>query len=177
MGFQAASQYHRPTEFLQALLDMIHVNYEPHPLSTFDLNSNMGFLYEEFAEQPCHFGYFSLISAGRKAFHDIWSEEVIPHAQQCGYFLEETSSCFVAVTTGLSQYDVPWVDEVVETLKAGTSVTAALDLITANLTAEATALTNQTFVGFCRDEALVDQMRISVWLLIKQGPQEPRLLN
>jgi hypothetical protein len=56
-------------------------------------------------------------------------------------------------------------------------VPAALGLITANLTAEATALTNKTFVGFCVDEALVDQMRISVWLLIKQGPQEPRLLN
>jgi hypothetical protein len=137
----------------------------------------MGCLYEEIAEQPCHFGYFSLISAGRKAFHEIWCEEVIPHAHQCGYFLEETSSQFVAVTTSSSQYDVPWVDEVVETLKAGTSVPAALGLITANLTAEATALTNKTFVGFCVDEALVDQMRISVWLLIKQGPQEPRLLN
>ena len=42
-GFQAAGQFHRPTEFLQALLDMIHVNFEPHPLTTFGLNSNMGF--------------------------------------------------------------------------------------------------------------------------------------
>ena len=170
MGFQAAGQYHRPTEFLQALLDMIHVHFEPYPLTTFGLNSNLGYLYEEIIDQPSHFGYFSLISSGHKKFHEIWTEEVMPHAKQCGYVLEETSSQWVVVTTDGANYDLPWVDEVLETLQAGIDLQAALGLITANLTA-----THITWVGFCRDEALVDQVRISVWLLIKQEP--PLMLN
>lgn len=169
LGFQTAGQVHRPTEFLQVLMDMIHVHFEPYPLTTFGLNSNLGYLYEEIIDQPSHFGYFSLISSGHKKFHEIWTEEVMPHAKQCGYVLEETSSKWVVVTTDGTNYDLPWVDEVMETLQAGIDLQAALGLITANLTA-----TQNTWVGFCRDEALVDQVRISVWLLIKQ---EPLLLN
>lgn len=171
-GFQTAGQFHRPTEFLQALLDMIHVNFEPYPLTTFGLNSNLGYLYEEIADQPSHFGYFSLISSGQKEFNKIWADEVIPHAKQCGYDLAETSSQWVVVTSCWSHYGLPWVDEVLATLPGGMGVQEALGLITANLTA-----TQHTYVGFCGDEALVDQVRISVWLLIKQANQGPLVLN
>ncbi len=163
-GFQAAGQFHRPTEFLKALLDMIHVNFEPHPLSTFALNSNMGFLYEAISDQPFSFGYLSLISERTKEFSKIWREQVIPHAQQCGYALTAATAVLVVVSTDQQQYDVAWAAGVLQSLNAGYGVHEVQELLMANVTDETPMQTHNTFVGFCVDEALVNKIRISVWL-------------
>ncbi len=166
-GFQAAGQYHRPTEFLQALLDMMHVNFEPYPLTTFGLNSNLGYLYEAISDQPFSFGYLSLISEGTKEFSNIWREQVIPYAYQCGYSLAAATAVLVVVSTDQQQYDVAWAAEVLQSLNAGYGVHEVQELLMANVTDETPTQTHNTFVGFCVDEALVNKIRISVWLTNK----------
>ncbi len=165
--FEVANQYHRPTEFLQALLDIIHVNFEPCLLSTYCLNSNISFLYEEVADQPFNLGYLSIISEGTKEFNSIWREQVIPYAYQCGYSVEEATAVFVVVTVGPQQYDVEWVAAVIQSLNAGYSVNEALGMLRANLRDETATQANNTYVGFCVDEALVNKIRISAWLTKK----------
>ncbi len=167
LGFQAAGQYHRPTEFLQAILDMIHVNFEPYPLTTFGLNSNMGFLYEAISDQPFSFGYLSLISEGTKEFSTIWREQVIPYAQRCGYGLAAATAVLVVVSTDQQQYDVAWAAGVLQSLNAGYGVHKVQELLMAKVTDETPTQTHNTFVGFCVDEALVNKIRISVWLTNK----------
>ena len=164
LGFQAAGQFHRPTEFLQALLDMIHVHFEPYPLTTFGLNSNLGFLYEAISDQPFSFGYLSLISERTKEFSHIWREQVIPHAQRCGYALAAATAVLVVVSTDQQQYDVAWAAGILQSLNAGYGVQEAHELLLANVTDEIPTQTHNTFVGFCVDEALVNKIRISVWL-------------
>jgi hypothetical protein len=164
LGFQAAGQYHRPTEFLQALLDMIHVHFEPYPLTTFGLNSNLGYLYEAISDQPFSFGYLSLISQGTKEVSNIWREQVIPYAQRCGYALAAATTVLVVVSTDQQQYDVAWAAGVLQSLNAGYGVHEVQELLMANVTDETPTQTHNTFVGFCVDEALVNKIRISVWL-------------
>ena len=165
--FEVANQYHRPTEFLQALLDLIHVNFEPCLMSTYCLNSNMGFLYEEINDQPFNLGYFSIVSEGTKEFSTIWREQVIPYAYQCGYSVEEATAMFVVVTVGQQQYGVEWAAAVMQSINAGYSVNEALVMLLANLTDETPTQANNVYVGFCVDEALVNKIRISVWLTKK----------
>ncbi|MDQ6965587.1 MAG: hypothetical protein Q9M23_01535, partial [Mariprofundaceae bacterium] len=60
--FQVSGQFERPTEFLQTLLDMIRVNFETYIFGTFQLNSNMGFMYDEIPDAPFQLGYVSITS-------------------------------------------------------------------------------------------------------------------
>ena len=45
--FQVAGQFKRPGDFLQCLLDMLRIMFEPNPPGTWLLNSNPDFILEE----------------------------------------------------------------------------------------------------------------------------------
>ncbi len=70
----------------------------------------------------------------------------------------------VVVSTDQQQYDVAWAAEVLQSLNAGYGVHEVQELLMANVTDETPTQTHNTFVGFCVDEALVNKIRISVWL-------------
>ena len=45
-NFQVADQYERSSEFLQVLLDVLRVNYDPRLPGTWFLNSNPSYIYD-----------------------------------------------------------------------------------------------------------------------------------
>lgn len=60
-SFQAASQYERPREFQQSLLDLLRVIFDPDPPGTFLLNGNPGLLLEAVPATPFRLAYLSEI--------------------------------------------------------------------------------------------------------------------
>ena len=82
--FQVTGQYDRPHEFLQSLLDVIHVNFEPYAMGTFLLNANMDFLYSRIPETPFTLGYVSITSKeNNEDFEDFWNNSVLPYLIKC----------------------------------------------------------------------------------------------
>lgn len=55
--FEASGQFNRPNDFLQCLLDMLRIMFEPEPPGTFYLNANPDFIYEEIDGAPFRLGY------------------------------------------------------------------------------------------------------------------------
>ena len=63
--FGVSSQFDRPNEFLQTLLDMLRVFFEPDPPGTVFLNANPCFLYDAMPEKPVQLGYASVLPSVR----------------------------------------------------------------------------------------------------------------
>ena len=165
LGFQATGQYNRPNEFLQALLDMVRVAYEPSVLGTFFLNSNLQFVFDEIGSKKFGLGYGSLVSDEDQSFEDFYKKNFLPYLQSCGYDALQASALFVVVTTGEDRYDLDLIGEVSSVLNSGFSVDEALGLI-ANSINEAIDKPRKTaYAGYCLDSALGNRLRCSAWIL------------
>lgn len=165
-GFQVAGQYDRPSEFLQALLDIIRVQYEPCPLGTFFLNSNLGFLFERIPENPFQLGYLSLTSNSNKPFEQFWDEDVLTYIEECGYKLSETSAVYAVASTGWQQYGYDFSSRVSNKLNSGFSISEGLTLISSVINDKTQEPSKHIYAGFCPDEALGTKIRLSLWLFI-----------
>jgi len=168
--FQVSGQFNRPSEYLESLLDIVRVNYEPCVLGTFFLNSNMGFLYDAIPDTPFQLGYISITSKPNKQFDIFWEEDVIPHIQKCGYSVNDASSIFAVASTGEEKYGIDFIDNISTTLNSGFSVDEAVELMAASLCETVEEPTKQIYSGFCLDTALESKIRLSLWLFI--NPQE-----
>ncbi|NVK41566.1 MAG: hypothetical protein HWE39_10015 [Oceanospirillaceae bacterium] len=162
-GFEACRQLERPSEYLSALLDIIRVNFEPNPLGTMFLNSNLSWLYDAIPARPFQLGYVSLASEDDEPFEAFWQRVVVPHLDRCGYDMSQTPA-FAVVITGDERYDMPFVMEVHEGLDAygfvdeeavGTPLMAGTPWVQ---------------IGCCLDPALHRRFRLSLWLLLE--PQD-----
>lgn len=169
---QVASQFSRPSEYLESILDMIRVNYESNlPLSYF-LNSNMGFLYEAIPEKPFQLGYISLTSAPNTPFNSFWNDDVVPYIEKCGYSVEKASSIFAVASTGSDNINPDMIENVTSTLSAGFNFDDLGIYLSDSLSQETTEFpvklpTKQVYVGFCIDSSLKSQIRLSMWLFIQ----------
>ncbi len=164
--FQVSGQFDRPSEFLQTLLDIIRVNYEPCVLGTFFLNSNMVFLYDGVPEAPFQLGYISITSEVNKQFDLFWGEDVIPYIEKCGYSVKDASSIYAVASTGEEKYGIDFIDNISTTLNSGFSVDEAVNLLAASLCETTEEPTKQIYSGFCLDTALENKIRLSLWLFI-----------
>lgn len=166
-NFQVSGQFDRPSEFLQTLLDIVRVNFEPRVLGTFFLNSNIGLLHDATPGVPFQLGYVSIASAPNKPFGAFWEEDVVPYIKECGYSMEDASSIFAVASTGEGNYNFALVRSVTATLKSGFTVEEALQLIAAaaNETDEEPA--KRIHAGYCLDAALENKTRLSLWLFIQ----------
>lgn len=164
--FQVSGQFNRPSEYLESLLDIIRVNYEPCVLGTFFLNSNMGFLYDAIPSKPFQLGYISITSEPNKKFNLFWEEDVVPYIEKCGYSVERALSIFAVASTGEENYDIDFMDNISTTLNSGFSVDEAVELMAASLCETAEEPTKQIYSGYCLDAALENKTRLSLWLFI-----------
>jgi hypothetical protein len=165
--FQVSGQFDRPSEFLQSLLDIIRVNYEPCVLGTFFLNSNMAFMYENIPESPFRLGYVSLTSETNKEFSVFWNDDVIPYIDKCGYTVSAASVIYAVASTGKENYGIGFVDSILETLNSGFSVDEAVNLLAASIYDTTEAPRKQIYSGYCLDSALGNRIRLSLWLFIR----------
>lgn len=170
-GFQVSGQYERPSEFLQCLLDIIRVQYEPHPMGTFFLNSNIGFTYENMPVSSFQLGYISLTSEADKIFDKFWQEDAYPYIAKCGYHFESTFSIFAVASTGHERYNLTFVTEIADTLQSGFSVEEAVGLLKAELHDDTDSPGKQVYSGYCLDEALGTRIRLSLWMFLDVPPQ------
>ena len=163
-GFQVAGQFERPSEYLQTLLDIMRVQYEPNPLGTFFLNSNIGFILEQIPESSFQLGYISLTSKTDKSFSQFWDEDVMTYLDMCGYDINKASAAYAVVSTGWQRYGYELSSEVSEKLDSGFSVEEGITLISSVVNDDIEAPQKHIYAGFCPDEALGSQLRLSLWL-------------
>lgn len=168
--FQVAGQYERPTESLQALLDIIRVNFEPCVLGTLFLNSNIPFLYDEVPDSPLQLGYASLTSEPDQSFGAFWDERVVPHLAACGYALsgaDGATAVYAVASTGQERYGYDaFVDDILGKLGAGFSVEEAFDLLASAVNETEPKPRKPVYAGFCLDPALGSRVRLSLWLFL-----------
>ena len=125
--FQVSRQFDRPNEYLQTLLDMIRVQYEPYPMGTMFLNSNVtANLWQVSPDGEVGFGYLSMVSQDKQSFTDFWHTEITGYAKKCGYQLHDARLMFVVVTAGMSNYELPLLAEVNGVLDSGVTVKEAV---------------------------------------------------
>lgn len=165
-GFQTANQYDRPSEFLQTLLDIIRVQYEPRPMGTFFLNSNIGFLFESVPKEPFRLVYTSLISCENETFESFYKNDVLPYLEKCGCDAEQITAMFAVASTGHERYKVAFVQEVSQTLQSGFSVDEALRLLASEMGSSIISPRKTTYSGYCVAPELGTRIRLSLWCFI-----------
>jgi len=167
-GFHFSKQFERPHEYLQSLLDMIRVHYEPHFIGTYFLNANIGFMDEHIPNEAFTLGYFS-ISSEHKKFEKAWQKEALPHLQNLGYQLDALEAGFVVVTTSESNLTQELIGETNTTLGSGFSAKDVLGMTVRSLAGDDSGPHKQFYAGHCVDDALGEKMRISAWLIMRSG--------
>ncbi len=164
--FQVADQYQRPHEFLQSLLDILRVIYEPEVFGTFFLNSNPGFLFDAIPEKPFQLAYGSFISKPHQSFKEFWCENIVKSLEEYGYNQEDASSLFVVVSTGEERYGIDLHIDVSETLDAGFSPEEALGLIVSVMNTDFPKPAKNVYAGYCLIKELMSRLRVSLWMFI-----------
>ena len=161
-----ASQFARPSEFLESLLDIIRVNFDPCAPGTFFLNANMGLLYDAMPSVPFQLGYASMTSAPDKPFAAFWKEDVALHLKACSYDIDRARAVFAVASTGMDNYGVDFFNEVSTTLESGFSLHEAKELISSQVRESANASIKHIHAGYCMDAGLGSKIRLSLWLFI-----------
>ena len=165
-GFQVSGQFKRPGEFLQTLLDIIRVNFEPNVLGTFFLNSNMCFLHEQIPEEVFQLGYISIVSDPGQGFRDFWENQVRQHLFECGYEIAKATSIYAVATTGEDRYRYGFLSEIATTLSSSFSLEEAENLIRSQLSQKFPKPKKHTYAGYCFDPALNNHIRLSLWFFL-----------
>lgn len=172
--FQVSRQFDRPTEFLQTLLDIVRVNFEPFAPGTFLLNSNMLFLYENIPNEPFYLGYISLVSGPDETFGQFYSQSVVPYLERCGYTLDDISATFAAISTGHQRYGMELLEDTLETLNAGFSIDEVFSAFSEYISESGDTITKkECYAGFCLDPALETRVRLSLLFFIPYNQNAP----
>lgn len=166
-GFQVANQFERPAEFMQCLMDMLRVHYEPELFGTFFLNANIGFALQLLPESPFRLGYASQVSQYGKAFPDFWKNDILPSLEQFGYAIESASGLFVVVSSPRERLDMDAVGTIMEATGAGFKIEDVISEMAAAVAQSSESSSLPTIhAGFVADDALESRWRVSVWLLL-----------
>ncbi len=169
--FQVSGQFNRPTEFLEVLLDIIRVNFEPYVLGTFFLNSNMEFIYENLPNSEFQLGYITALSEEGQEFSEFWDKVVVPRVKECGYSFSKASTLFVVVSTGEENYGVNLLEDVSKKLSSGFSANEAFDLITSIINTDVERPRKRFYTGYCLDPVLGAKIRLSAWICILENKE------
>jgi len=160
LPFQVASQFSRPDEFLQALLDMLRAQFEHHPLGTFFWNSNLtAILADDLESAHISFGYVSVIGGAQQSFTELWSTEVIAHMDRCNVLFEEAASVYIAIIVGSQSYTLQLVEEVV------TQVETVIGVAKEDGAGWIAGRPGGASIGYAMDDGLDRRIRVSVWVI------------
>lgn len=169
--FGVSSQFDRSNEFLQTLLDMLRVFFEPDPPGTVFLNANPCFLYDALPDQPIQLGYASILGDLGESFSVMLNSKIFPRLTELGYQQEAYSSGFFAICRGPERggrikFGDDLLCEAAMALQANISVEEAWGGLYSAIEGEPRAFSKQNCVGISFDESLGDRLRVSVWLII-----------
>lgn len=167
-NFQTASQFSRPTEFLQTLLDLIRIIYEPYPPGTFMLNSNWDFVGAALPSKPFRLGYLSMMSLPAENI-GLFNERVLAvRMNQYGYTRVDAVATYFMVTVGPGRSVLQTSSEASRQFGVGISAHDTLDALalTASRDDEVGIPTGRVAVGVALDEGLEDRMRVSIWMIL-----------
>jgi len=169
--FGVSSQFDRPNEFLQTLLDMLRVFFEPDPPGTVFLNTNPCFLYEALSDKPVQLAYASVLGEPGESFSAMLDSKIFPRLTELGYHKEADSSGFFAICRGPDRggrikFSDDLLCEAAMALQANISVEEAWGGLYSAIEGKSRAFSKQNCVGISFDESLGDRLRVSVWLMI-----------
>jgi len=164
-NFQVARQYERPSEFLQVLLDVMRVNYDPRLPGTWFLNSNPSYIYDGIPKSPFCLGYVSLVSNGDEDFSSFYPSTVAPYIEACGYDITQISKSYAVVSSGGKHNFNKLVEDVCEKLESAFSVYVVNNFCAPD---EEDKSQNRCYAGFCVDPALENRIRLSMWFYIPE---------
>ena len=170
-AFQVTSQFERPPEFLQTLLDMVRVVFEPEPPGTMFLNSNIDFVLNEIGHTPFRLGYLSAISCPGETFADCDRRAIAPRLDALGYRKVNPNATFWMLTYGT--HTAPQRQVIRKAIMNQYRAGFTIDQVVPKMSAVAQGLvcdasrSGKTYAGFSRDEALgANRFRLSVWLFL-----------
>lgn len=170
--YDLSNQFERPHEFLQTLLDMVRVFFEPDPPGTFFLNANPCYLHDALPDGPIRLGYASLLSEPSQTLSDMVRHKIHPQLAKLGYHEESYSTAFFAICRGIGQggkiqfLTDKLLFEAIEVLNAGVTVDEAWGDLKASVQGESQKPPKKNCVGLSFDESLGDRLRVSVWLIM-----------
>ncbi|MDG4597566.1 MAG: hypothetical protein P9F75_18085 [Candidatus Contendobacter sp.] len=169
--FGVSSQFDRPNEFLQTLLDMLRVFFEPDPPGTFFLNANPCFLYDAMPDKPVQLGYASVLGDPGESFSAMLDEKIFPRLAALGYQQETFSNGFFAICRGPDRggrikFGDELLCEAAMALQANISVDEAWGGLYSAIEGKPRGFPKQNCAGISFDESLGDRLRVSVWLII-----------
>lgn len=165
--FQVASQFKRPGEFLDTLLDILRVTYDPSPLGTLFLNSNPSFIYEAVPRVPFTLGYLSVVGSQGESFSNIWQGEIALRMLENGYDFRKTSALFVIVAASDKLMSAELIDEVHTITNSGFTVSEVFGLFASELGFNSMKPKKDIYSGFVWDQGLDSRLRVSIWLFIE----------
>lgn len=168
--FQTAGQFARPREFLQALLDMVRIIYEPNPPGTLLLNSNWDFLIDALPPVPYRIGYLSMVSQSDENISSFDSRVLSARMSEFGYSCHEAIATYFMVTIGPGRRMLQTSSEVMRHYRSGFSVDEVLSSIAEFASGDNNPKirTGSVFSGVSFDEALEARMRVSMWMILPQ---------
>lgn len=157
LPFQVATQFDQPAEFLQSLLDMLKVQFEPYPMGTLLLNSNvvahMAYHLDKDIEK---FHYLSVIGEPHQTPRDIWNMTIGPYLRLREISFKRIKVALVAVMVSETYYSIRLAGEMADMWMEGLEPVA--DTLEDHEIEEP-----YLHYGFGTDEGLKDKIRISVW--------------
>ncbi len=163
--FQVAGQFKRPGDFLQCLLDMLRIMFEPNPPGTWLLNSNPDFILEEIRGNGFQLGYITGVSAPSEQISDFYSRVIEPQIQENSYVLESAFATYVFVTSG-DKWTMKKVSEISNFFDSGFSVDEAVQTIANGMNEAEVSKRNRSYAGFSSDKALGKSVRVSMWIFL-----------
>lgn len=166
-----SSQFDRPDEFLQTLLDMMRIFFEPDPPGTLYLNANPCFLYEALSDKSIQLGYASILGDPGESFSSMLHEKIFPRLEELGYRQDTYASAYFAICRGPGQggkikFGDDLICESTMALRANISVDAAWEGLYSAIKEESPAFVQRNYVGLSFDQSLGDRLRVSIWLII-----------
>lgn len=162
-AFHVSGQYDRPDEFLQCLLDMVRVMFEPYPLGTFFLNANLDFLTSAISDKSGRLGYLSAISEEGESIESFWESRIATRLDELDYSVRD-STLIAMCSTGPDRYNLDLICEVGDFLEANFSVDDALALMSKEIKQTAQP-SRAAYAGYSPDYALGNRLRLSLWLI------------
>lgn len=178
--FELASSRDRPLDFLQCLLDLLRVLYEPDPPGSLDLNSNWDLVAEAVPRDEFRLGYVTVTGAPGQQLADLVGGELASRLTALGYVDQARLATFVCVSVGtdLWKQSVTVAGEANQLFHAGWSVTAFSEALNGQVADDGSAFaTPSTLSGVALDPALApNQVRISLWMFLSASDRDPTYL-
>lgn len=165
--WEEIAEQSRPREYLQVVLDLLRVVYEPALPGAFQLNSNWDLVADAIPEESFGLGYLTLTSAPGESIEDFARGGFARRMRELGYAFSDAKASFVAACVPASRFSLKENGRVLRAFDGGLRVDQAFEVIQDVSAGEDCGWPRRGGVvaGLAVDDALTDsRVRISAWL-------------